>query len=58
MGVLTWEEVPAILVGIVFVLIGRFWGSGVVDKLDVARMKRGIYFFLIIAGILTVAGSL
>lgn len=57
-GILTWEAVPAILVGIVFVLIGRFWGSRVVDKLDVARMKRGIYIFLIIAGILTVAGSL
>ena len=57
-GILTWEAIPAILVGMVFVLIGRFWGSRVVDKLDVARMKRGIYIFLIIAGVLTVAGSL
>lgn len=57
-GIITIHVVPAILFGTCGILLGRFFGSKIVDKLDAARMKQYIYLFLAFAGIVTIVGSL
>lgn len=57
-GILTLQTIPMIIIGIIGILIGRFWGSKVVDRLDVEKMKKIIYIFLAFAGTITVINSL
>lgn len=53
-GILTLELLPMVAVGIAAILAGRFLGSRIVDKLDGARMKKIIYAFLAVAGVITI----
>ncbi len=51
-GIITIDLLPSIIVGIIFVLIGKRIGTGFVDKLSVERMKKYIYIFLGIVGVI------
>lgn len=53
-GVLTVPCIPWIAVGIAFVLLGRIIGSRIVDRMNVEKMRKAIYIFLIFAGIMTI----
>ena len=57
-GVLTISAGPFVAAGIAGILIGRIFGTKVVDKLNGPQMKKAIYIFLAFAGIMTVINSL
>ena len=56
-GILTLGLVPLILAGSCSVLLGRFLGSRIVERMDAGKMKTVIYLFLILSGIMTVINS-
>lgn len=57
-GIITVNEIPIIAAGIVGILLGSQLGGRVVSKLDGNKMKKMIYAFLGVAGMITVVSSL
>lgn len=57
-GILTLDLAPLVLAGSCSVLLGRFLGSKIVERMDTGKMKTVIYLFLILSGIMTVINSL
>lgn len=51
-GIITVDLLPSIVTGIIMVLIGKKLGTLIVDKLSVDKMKKYIYIFLGIVGII------
>ncbi len=41
-------------VGAAGILLGRVVGTAIVDRIDAARMKKVIYCFLALAGVITI----
>lgn len=53
-GVLTLDLVPLMLAGIAGVLVGKTIGGKIVDRINGELMKKIIYVFLAIAGVITI----
>lgn len=51
-GIITADLLPSIISGIIMVLVGKKLGTLVVDKLSVDKMKKYIYIFLGIVGVI------
>jgi len=54
-GIYTWELVPLTLLGIVGINLGKVAGLRVLDRIDIARMKKLVYLLIGISGIINVA---
>ena len=52
-GIYTWALVPLTLVGIVGVNVGKGIGLRILDRIDIRWMKRMVYIFIGISGVLT-----
>lgn len=52
-GIVTAAELPAVCFGIVGVTIGFYFGSGIADRINIALIKKLVYGFLGIVGLLT-----
>lgn len=57
-GIYTAELVPLSLVGIVGINLGKLAGLRILNRIDIERMKRIIYIFIGVSGILTIANHL
>ena len=57
-GLITRELLPYMAVGIVMLLAGRSIGSQFVERMDQARMKKLIYGFVGVAGMITFVTNL
>ena len=57
-GIITAEIIPLILVGLVGCIIGKKVGLKIVGKINIELMKKIIYIFLAVAGIITVIKSI
>lgn len=52
-GLISMDQGSLILLGFVTILIGRYLGSRVVDRLDGEKMKKCIYLLLALSGLVT-----
>lgn len=52
-GILSPDLLPFILSGFAAVLVGRYFGSKVIDRIDANLMRKCIYILLAAAGVLT-----
>lgn len=57
-GVYTLALVPLSLVGIVGINLGKLAGLRILDRIDIEGMKRIVYIFIGVSGVLTLAGHL
>ena len=57
-GIYTAELVPLSLVGIVGINLGKWAGLRILNRIDIERMKRIIYIFIGVSGILTIVNHL
>ena len=57
-GILKFSEIPAICVGICGITVGCIIGSKIADRINIDVMKRIIYAFLVVSGILTILNAI
>lgn len=57
-GLFTGAQVPLLLCCIAMILVGRFAGSRIVDRINGEQLKKCVYGFLGIAGVTTIIGCL
>lgn len=55
---ITWSMVPLMDVGVIALLVGAFLGSKVVNRIDALTLKKLVYGFIGVAGIITFASTL
>ena len=57
-GILTLDLLPVLAVGIVGILVGQFIGKKIVDRIDGEKLKKIVYVFLAISGVITTINAL
>ena len=57
-GIYTFDLLPYTLVGIVGITLGKLLGLRVLDKLDIDRMRRIVYAFVGISGVVNLVSNL
>lgn len=57
-GIYTMDLLPLTIVGILGVMLGKQAGVKVLDRVDIERMKKIVYAFIGISGVLTLVGHL
>ena len=57
-GILTFDMIPILIVGIAGVLVGRIFGSKIVDRIDGEKLKKIVYIFLAVSGVITTINAL
>lgn len=57
-GLFTTAQIPMLLTCILMILIGRFAGSRIVDRINAEQLKKCVYVFLGFAGITTIVSCL
>lgn len=57
-GIYTWELVPLTLVGVLGINLGKIAGLRVLDRLDIAGMRKLVYLFIGVSGVLTLVTHL
>ena len=57
-GVLTVNLLPMLVIGTASILVGRIIGTKIVDKIDGEKLKKIVYVFLAISGVITTINAL
>lgn len=57
-GIYTFDLIPVTLLGFAGITLGKYIGLRILDRLDLEAMKKGVYLFVGISGILTVIQQL
>lgn len=57
-GIYTWDLIPLTLLGMVGVNLGKMAGLRVLDRIDIARMKKLVYLFIGVSGAINVINCL
>ena len=57
-GIYTFDMIPVSICGFIGIMLGRQIGLKILDRIDLNMMKKGVYAFVGISGILTVLQNL
>lgn len=58
LGIYTWDLLPLTIVGFVGVTLGKSAGLRVLNRLDISLMKKIVYIFIGVSGILTLVSKI
>lgn len=57
-GIYTLDLLPLTIVGVIGINLGKLIGLRILDRIDIALMRKIVYIFIGLSGVLTVAGQL